>query len=363
MNRRQFLKTAATGAAGSLVVSPSFSLAATSTAAALPDPKASKLPRWRGFNLTEKCIANNQKPFAEEDFEWIANWGFNFVRLPMSYRCWSTPEKWRELDDRALKEVDAALEFGMRHGVHVNLNLHRAPGYSVNPPKEPFDLWKDDEALEACAFHWAHLARRYKGVPNARVSFDLLNEPGDISEPAYERVVRQLVRSIRAEDSQRLIIVDGLKWGREPVHSLAQLGVAQSTRGYEPMQISHWKADWIHGSSEWPEPGWPLRQPKHEFDRERLRRERIAPWQALERKGVGVHVGEWGAFSHTPHTVVLAWMRDCLELWREAGWGWAMWNFRGPFGVLDSRRKDVNYEEWKAHKLDRKMLELIRNDQ
>ena len=331
--------------------------------AALPNPRVSKLPHWRGFNLTEKVTNANQKPFHEEDFEWVATWGFNFVRLPMSYRCWSTPQKWRELDERVLKELDAALEFGRRYGVHVNLNLHRAPGYCVNPPKEPFDLWKEEEAQEACAFQWAHLARRYKGVPNTHVSFDLLNEPGDIPEPSYERVVRRLVAAIRAEDPQRLIIADGLKWGREPAHSLVELGIAQSTRGYEPMQISHWKANWIRGSSEWPEPSWPLRQPKHEFDKERLRRERIAPWQALEKKGVGVHVGEWGAFSSTPHAVVLAWMGNCLELWRERGWGWAMWNFRGAFGVLDSNRQDVTYENFKGHKIDRKMLELIRNDQ
>ena len=107
-------------------------------------------------------------------------------------------------------------------------------------------------------------------------------------------------------------------------------------------------------------PTWPLKLGDKVFDREWMRRERIEPWKALERKGVGVHVGEWGAFRHTPHKVVLAWMRDYLELWKEAGWGWAMWNFRGPFGVLDSQREDVKYEDFRGHKLDREMLELVK---
>jgi endoglucanase len=76
---------------------------------------------------------------------------------------------------------------------------------------------------------------------------------------------------------------------------------------------------------------------------------------------VGVHVGEWGAFNKTPHRVALAWMRDCLALWREAGWGWAVWNLRGAFGILNSRREDVSYEEFRGQKLDRKMLELLRS--
>jgi endoglucanase len=47
-------------------------------------------------------------------------------------------------------------------------------------------------------------------------------------------------------------------------------------------------------------------------------------------------------------------------LWHEAGWGWAVWNFRGDFGVMDSGRADVAYEDFQGHKLDRKMLELLR---
>jgi endoglucanase len=49
-----------------------------------------------------------------------------------------------------------------------------------------------------------------------------------------------------------------------------------------------------------------------------------------------------------------------LSLWKEAGWGWAMWNFRGGFGVFDSERSDVKYENYKGHKLDRGMLELLK---
>jgi endoglucanase len=353
MDRRQFLQAAA--AAG---VAASASSAA---AAELPEASAAKLPRWRGFNLLEKFTAPG-RPFVEDDFAWLAGWGFNFVRLPLSYRCWSNPDDWKRLREAPLKDIDRAVELGRRHGVHVNLNFHRAPGYCVNPPAEPLNLWKDEKALEACAYQWGQFARRYKGVPNARLSFDLLNEPPDVPEATYVRVVRGLVEAIRKEDPDRLILADGLKWGTVPVHGLAGLKIAQSTRGYDPMQVSHYKASWVKGSDRWPEPTWPLKGPRGEtWDKARLRRQRIEPWKALERKGVGVHVGEWGAHHFTPHQVVLDWMRDSLELWKEAGWGWALWNFRGSFGVLDSGRRDVAYEDFKGHKLDRKMLELLRS--
>lgn len=39
--------------------------------------------------------------------------------------------------------------------------------------------------------------------------------------------------------------------------------------------------------------------------------------------------------------------------------GWAMWNLRGAIGILDSGRSDVEYEDFRGHKLDRKMLDLL----
>ena len=53
-------------------------------------------------------------------------------------------------------------------------------------------------------------------------------------------------------------------------------------------------------------------------------------------------------------------MKDNLELWRDAGLGSALWCFRGSFGILDSGHADLKYEDFHGHKLDRKMLELLK---
>ena len=358
LSRRDFVKTSALAVAACTV---GLEGVAAAQAPALPNPTAARLPKWRGFNLLEKFSANKEgnPPFRESDFDWLGQWGFNFVRLPMSYRCWADPDHWLQLREAELRDVDQAVEFGGKYGVHVNLNFHRAPGYCVNPPAEPLDLWKDAAALDACSFHWAQFAKRFKGIPNARVSFDLLNEPGDIQEDTYVRVVKHLVEAIRAEDPDRLIIADGLAWGNKPVPGLAGLKIAQSAHNYQPMHLTHYKASWVNGQN-WPEPAWPLLEDGKVWDKERLREAHIKPWKAIEAAGVGVHVGEWGAYQYTPHKVVLAWMRDCLALWKEAGWGWTLWNFRGSFGVLDSDRQDVVYEDFHGHKLDREMLELLK---
>lgn len=68
---------------------------------------------------------------------------------------------------------------------------------------------------------------------------------------------------------------------------------------------------------------------------------------------------KWVVINCTPHEVTLSWLEDNLDIWKKAGWGWGMWNSRGPFGILDSNRKDVKYENFRGHKLDRKMLRLL----
>jgi endoglucanase len=95
------------------------------------------------------------------------------------------------------------------------------------------------------------------------------------------------------------------------------------------------------------------------WNRDKLRQELIVKWQPLVALGVPVHVGEFGCYNKTPHHVALAWMSDLFALWKEAGWGWALWNLRGSFGIVDSGRSDVAYEFFDGHQLDRKMLELL----
>jgi endoglucanase len=354
MHRRTFLKSTALGTAALIVGARAEAAAETETL-----ELARNLPRWRGFNLLEKFMAGHQRSFLESDFQWMADWGFDFVRLPLDYRCWTDGDDPYRLNEKVLGEIDQAVEFGQKHHVHVCLNLHRAPGYCVNKPAEKLVLWTDDEEQKQFDFQWSGFARRYRGISSEQVSFNLLNEPPGIEAEAYDKVVRRVTQAIRNEDPQRLIIADGLRWGTKPTLELADLGIAQGTRGYDPTKLTHFGASWVNGQN-WPSPSWPLKDGNRIVDREWLLHNRIEPWKKLQAKGVGVHVGEWGAFNKTLHDVTLAWARDCLGLWKDAGWGWALWNFRGAFGILDSERADVAYEDFQGHKLDRELLDLLR---
>jgi endoglucanase len=322
------------------------------------------LPRWRGFNLLEMFTSKSDGNFREEDFRWMSDWGFNFVRLPMCYLLWVEEGDPLKVREPMLEKIDRAVDLGREYKIHVCLNFHRAPGYSVNKERqEPFNLWKDKAALDAFCFHWALLAKRYQGIPSHDLSFNLVNEPATPSEKNmtradHERVVRAATQAIHKVDPHRLIIADGLSWANTPCPELADLKIAQSCRAYLPMGISHYKASWVRGEN-WPEPTWPGVMPDGKlWDRKKLE-EHYDQWASLARQGIGVHCGEGGAFNRTPHDVFLRWFRDVLEILTAHGIGYALWNFRGSFGMLDSGRDDVEYEDWHGLKLDRKLLTIL----
>lgn len=350
-------------ASGALALSP---LTKAGIFDALP---ANLLPRWRGFNLLEKFSTDRPEwstSYKEQDFELIQEWGFDFARLPMSYLCWMTQDDWMKHDtpiisnQKGIDEIDQAINFGKQYKVHVQLNMHRIQGYCVSQDFiEPMNIWEDQKALNAATWQWRFFANRYKGISNENLSFDLINEPAGIEPETYVRVITHIVQAIREEDPQRLIIADGLMYGTRPVVGLANLNIGQSTRGYSPPELSHYKTSPAVKSTT--VPTWPMMIDGILWDKNKLYRDYIQPWQKLQAQGVGIHVGEWGCFKYTPHKVTLKWMRSWLSLWKQAGWGWALWNLRGHFGIIDSKREDIMYENYKGLLLDRKMLRVLQN--
>jgi endoglucanase len=327
-------------------------------------PAQTILPRWRGFNLLDLFTVHSKGEFTENDFQWISDWGFNFVRIPASYTFWIKNNDPMQIDEKKFTKIDRLMQLGEKYDIHICMNFHRAPGYSVNPErKEPYNLWKDEQALDAFILHWETFAKRYKSISSERLSFNLINEPTNprdefMTIADHERVMRATVAAIHRIDPDRLIILDGLNWGNEPLPDLVDLNVAQSCRAYLPMGISHYKALWVGGEN-FPEPVWPgALHDGQAWNRQTLENH-YKRWASIARNGIGVHCGEGGAYSYTPHLTFLSWWRDVLEILTTHNIGYALWNFRGSFGVLNSNRHDVIYEDWHGQKLDKQLLDLL----
>ncbi len=377
-NRRSFIKNAGLlGLATSLLPIQ----ATKSHAASFTSISNNPLPRWRGFNLQYiYTMGRGINEPNEEHFKWIADWGFDFVRMPMTYRSWLkykpqkggrplTADDVYDIDENTLELIDKAVGYGDKHGVHVNLCFHHAPGYRIGITEktgEPFRLFRDKEATDAFTYHWQMFAKRYSSVPQSKISFNLFNEapwPNDnFNGEIYKNGITPAVGAIREISPNRIIIADGMGAGNLCVPELIPLGINQSVHCYIPGNISHYKVDWMKDRSDWPEPKWPgaMGDDGYVWDRTKLE-EFYAPWGRLVKQGIGVNMGETSGSHRLPHAVFLAWLEDVLDVFKNMGIGFGIWDFIGQskFGILDSQRPDVKYEDWFGHKLDRKMLSLL----
>ena len=376
MDRRAFVKTGA-------VVASAIG-AGQSAVFGKNQVSGNPLPQWRGFNILDFFLysaEDNRAPSKPEYFQWIADWGFDFVRIPMAYQSYvkfdrSLPIKTRrvrKIDKRAVGRIDAIVEQANNLGLHVSLNLHRAPGFCVNAGwHEPYNLWYDDEAMDDFAWHWKFWAKRYKSKSRQQISFDLLNEPclredmndqhskrSAVPGEKYREMVLRAQKVILRANPNHLIVADGNNTGSSVIPEITDLDVAQSCRGYNPGAISHYQAPWaVKDLTSQPIPLWPGQVGDRYLSRQMLE-DFYAPWIELTKQGIGVHCGECGCYNKTPHDVFLAWFDDVLDILGSNEIGFALWEFKGDFGILDSGRVDVDYEDWYGHKLDRKLLNLL----
>lgn len=218
----------------------------------------------RGFNLLGKYdVGWSNNGYREEEFIILKDLGFNFARLALDYRTYTLPGNWDIFVEEEVAEIDQALEWGKEYGVHICIDLHRAPGYCVNPGTVPanqdLDLWTSPEAQKAFINHWAYFAERYKDVSYKDLSFNLLNEPRDMDENTYVEVIQKAIDRIQHISPDRVLFVDGLNYAREITPSLKNTkNFIQALHVYDPMTLTHYMASWVSGSDTWPLPVWPM---------------------------------------------------------------------------------------------------------
>ena len=86
----------------------------------------------------------------------------------------------------------------------------------------------------------------------------------------------------------------------------------------------------------------------------------IELWREPVKKGVWCLVGEFGCANCVRHKDAIGFIESNLKVYGEIGIGWCGWGFIGSrFGILNSGRADVAYEDWHGQKLDRKMLAVL----
>jgi len=350
--------------------------------------------KWCGFNYPACWFSpgqvNERNRPREEDFALISEWGFDFIRIPVRYQFFMSDDSPGVYREESLRYIDQAIEWCEKYGLHADLNMHHLPGFGISFWSRgiPITLWTSEGMLKRAEDIWRMFAKRYK-TKGEVLSFNLINEPIGVDMKTYVRFVKRMIRAIREIDPDRFIMVDGLNISRTPIYGIEDEElVGQSFHCYEPYWLTHLGASWTRDGSdiykETPKyPGIPPNMDKYLEDLPKDSPRRlfflryrnvyvdknwmeniIKPWIELrDRTGMLIHCGEFGVYSmNVDRESMLNWYRDLLDILKVNNIGWALWNLRGAFGVIETGREEFMTETLhNGERIDEELLKLLRS--
>ncbi len=213
-----------------------------------PEPFVSGVPPTaaahfkKGINLGNRLDAPNEGDWGgtiqAEDFPFIAQRGFDHVRIPIKFSGHASTASPYTIDDAFFSRVDTVLNQATAANLAVVVDMHH------------YDELASDVAAHRDRFValWTQIAARYQGRPDT-VAFELLNEPNGQLDTTWNDVMLPAIQAIRATNPRRLLIVDSVFWADPTRLSALTLpddaNIMAAIHLYEPKLFSFQGQDWI----------------------------------------------------------------------------------------------------------------------
>jgi len=207
---------------------------------------------YRGVNLggwMSQCDYSRDRLdhfITEKDFDVIAGWGLDHVRLPLDYNVVENEDGTYRED--GFDRIARAAEWARERGLKMVLDLHKTAGFSFDAGEKEEGFFTSEAYQERFYRLWEKLAARFNDPDH--IAFELLNEVTDPSFiTAWNRISNTCIRRIRAIAPGTLILVGSYhNNSAEAVSALsapADDRVIYNFHCYEPIAFTHQGAYWV----------------------------------------------------------------------------------------------------------------------
>lgn len=303
-----------------------------------------------------------------EDFQRIAGWGFDHIRLPVDYPVLADEERPGIYRSSGFDYLLQAVEWCREAGLRIVLDLHSAPGYRFDAAGQS-TLFSESAKQEQFVALWGVLAERLHSEPDL-LAFELLNEVVLPESGPWNRLARAALARIRQVDPARLVIIGANRYASadqlQDLEIQADPHVMYTFHFYEPMLVTHQRAYWVpwlmafDRAVEYPGPvpdaqrlleiqpemrAFVEKYSRQPMDSELLRHFLRPALDFVRRSGQTVYCGEYGVIDRAPLETRIRWTRDFVDLLREYGIGRALWSYKAmDFGLVDDEGRIVSEE-------------------
>ncbi len=156
-----------------------------------------------------------------DDIRRIKELGLNSVRVPFNHKLFSPEEAPGVWSGPGFEMLDRVISWCKEAGLWVVLDMHCAPGGqtgdNIDDSWGSAFLFQNPESRALACETWRRIAERY-ARENTVIGYDLLNEPiapfTDTTQlnPLLEPVYKEIVRAIRAVDTNHIVFLGGAQW-------------------------------------------------------------------------------------------------------------------------------------------------------
>ena len=303
---------------------------------------------YRGVDLggwLSQCDYSRERMdnfITEKDFDVIASWGLDHVRIPVDYNIFED-ERGQERPE-GIARVEKALAWARARKLKVVLDLHKTYGFSFDEGEQEKGFFDSESCQERFFQLWERLAARF--YDPEEVAFELLNEVTDQAfSGAWNRIAGECIRRIRRIAPRALILV-GSYWNNsaEAVKDLeapADDRVIYNFHCYAPLAFTHQGAPWVRELDQSARPGF-AESGTTEETFEALFASAI---QAAERHHTCLYCGEYGVIDRATPEDTVAWYRTIHAAFEKHQISRAAWSYKQmDFGISDPRMDAVRPE-------------------
>ncbi len=272
----------------------------------------------------------------EKDFEKIAAWGADHVRLPVDYNILELEDGWTR--------IDQAIALARKYHLNTVLDLHKTPGFSFDDYSENENGFFDDKAYQEQFYQiWENFAKRYHNQP---VAFELLNEVTDQSYlPAWNRIACTCIGRIRKFAPENLILVGSYENNSARTVQYLDLpedeNLVYNMHCYEPLKFTHQGAYWTSAIN--PEERFAFSE--SHITPEYFENLFAAAIDKAREKHTVLYCGEYGVINKVSPEDTLSWFRTIHEVFEKYGIARCAWSYKEmDFGLSDARLNSVRDE-------------------
>ena len=304
---------------------------------------------YRGINLggwLSQCDYSEERLnnfITEPDFEKIASWGLDHVRIPIDYNILENEDGSYKADGFA--RIDKALGFSEKYGLNTVIDLHKTAGFSFDDGEAETGFFENEKLQERFYRLWEEIAKHF-GKYSDRVAFELLNE---ITEQRFidtwNKISYECIRRIRSYAPDTIILVGS--YGNNSAEAVPELAepyddrVIYNFHCYEPLAYTHQGAPWAKQLDQ----NARCRFEEMDITPEYFEKLFLPALEKAKSYGISVYCGEYGVIDRVAPEDAVKWFKVINNVFEKYGIARAVWSYKEmDFGVSDSRMDGVRDE-------------------